>query len=277
MLDLGISNPLMIYNQTQALTQSTPDELIRLEAQLLAQDELEKRDPLISIEANYGTDYGALPPKIEKQVGPLLKHLQLKKGDKFNVYYQSGTVRLVRSGKKFVASYNSGLYDHTGFRLDQKQASKAPITLITSVGKAPRISSKYGPRIHPIFKDNRFHAGIDISAPMGSRIHCAFDGKVTKVGYSSIYGTHIVVQHEDSIATLYAHLDSVSVKIGDFLLQGNILGKVGKSGRATGPHLHFEVRKNNKHINPSIIKTVSIRMRDKNALRRFANSLVNQN
>lgn len=250
--------------------------LIKIESDILAQEELEKRDPLISIETEYGSDYGSLPQKISSQAMPLLKHMELKKGDKFKLYYQSGKVKLIKSAKKFVVMYKFGLYDHSGLRIDQKQKSRVLTDLVTSIGKPTRISSGYGFRIHPIFKDTRFHPGVDIAAPTGSKIHAAFDGKVTKVGYSNTYGTHIVVQHEDSISSLYGHLDSVNVKIGDWVSQNQVIGKVGKSGRARGAHLHFELRKSNKHVNPGSVKGVSIRLRDKGILKKAIESLLDE-
>ena len=269
-------NSLLIGTRGDLFMSIMANDLLRIESQILEQEDIEKRDPLISIESDFSGagDYNSLPPKISRDVKPLLAHLGLKKGDRFKIYYQSGKVRLVRSGKKFVVSHNMGMYDHSGFRLDAKQSSRQTITLVTSVTtKNPRISSKYGPRFHPIHKQNRFHSGIDVSAPIGSKVHSAFDGRVLKVGYNGTYGTYITVQHEDSVTSLYAHLDSVAVKVGDFVTQGHVIGRVGRSGRATGPHLHFEVRKDGKHVNPKTIRQVSIRMRDRKSLQRLVESL----
>ena len=275
-LSLNFTNFDQLFVSPNTSPYSVSNNLIKIESEILAQEELEKRDPLILVDGEYGSNYSNLPPKIAAQAIPLLKHLRLKKNELFKLYYQSGQVKLIKSGKKFVVSNRSDLYDHSGLQLNYKQPSRAPITLVTSSGKSARISSGYGYRIHPIFRDYRFHPGIDVAAPIGSKVHCAFNGRVTKVGYSNTYGTHITIQHEDSVSTLYAHLDSVNVKIGDFISQGSIIGKVGKSGRTRGAHLHFEVRRDNKHVNPTSIKAVSIRMENKSTLKKMVETFVNE-
>lgn len=113
-----------------------------------------------------------------------------------------------------------------------------------------RINSPFGWRRHPITRRKSFHTGIDIKASRGYRIRAAKDGQVVYSGWMGGYGRVVVLSHGQGYSTLYAHCSSLSVKKGQRVSQGQVIGLVGTSGRATGPHLHFEVRKNNSPINP---------------------------
>jgi murein DD-endopeptidase MepM/ murein hydrolase activator NlpD len=114
----------------------------------------------------------------------------------------------------------------------------------------PRVSSHYGMRAHPIKKQNKFHCGIDLVARKSSPIYAAASGVVGKVGHTKGYGNIIMLRHSHKFKTRYAHLKSIIVKEGDRILKGQIIGIQGKSGNATGEHLHFELWLNDKHIDP---------------------------
>jgi murein DD-endopeptidase MepM/ murein hydrolase activator NlpD len=94
------------------------------------------------------------------------------------------------------------------------------------------------------------HGGIDYAAPMGTNINVAGSGRVVAVGPAGDYGNRVIVDHGNGLSTLYAHLSSIGVRVGDQLRQGQVLGKVGMTGRSTGPHLHFEVRDHGVAVNP---------------------------
>ncbi|HEY9689392.1 MAG TPA: M23 family metallopeptidase, partial [Coleofasciculaceae cyanobacterium] len=104
------------------------------------------------------------------------------------------------------------------------------------------ISSTFGWRIHPILGYSRFHAGTDLSAPMGAPVVAVLDGKVSIGGFLGGYGLTVVLDHGDSQKTLYGHLSELFVKPGQTVKQGEVIGRVGSTGMSTGPHLHFEVR-----------------------------------
>ena len=115
------------------------------------------------------------------------------------------------------------------------------------------IGSLYGYRIHPNTNTKKFHAGLDIRAKHGNAVYAAFDGKVVEVKKSSKgYGNTIKIVHENGLVTLYAHLSAFSVKRGDVICKGKIIGKIGTSGNATGPHLHFEIIENKIKVNPLV-------------------------
>lgn len=113
-----------------------------------------------------------------------------------------------------------------------------------------RISSPFGNRIHPIFGSKKMHTGIDIAAPMGATIVAATDGVVQHSGGLGGYGNAIIIDHGNGISTLYAHNSSLSVSVGQSVKRGQVIAKAGSTGYSTGPHLHFEVRKNGSYINP---------------------------
>ena len=112
------------------------------------------------------------------------------------------------------------------------------------------LTSPYGWRTHPIFGDQRLHAGIDIGAPYGAPVIAADEGTVTYAGVMSGYGNVIVVDHGGGIATTYNHLSAFSVGSGQSVGRGSPIGAVGCTGYCTGPHLHFEVRVNGAPVDP---------------------------
>ena len=111
------------------------------------------------------------------------------------------------------------------------------------------ISSKFGMRLDPFTKHLRFHEGIDIAAPVGTPIRSVISGKVIFSGKIRGYGNIVIIKNGDTI-TKYAHNNINLVKKGDYVEKGDIIAKVGNTGRSTGPHLHFEVVIKDHHIDP---------------------------
>ena len=112
------------------------------------------------------------------------------------------------------------------------------------------VTSTYGWRTHPIFGDQRFHAGIDIGAPYGAPVVSSDEGTVVYVGVMSGYGNVVVVDHGGGLATTYNHLSAFHVGQGQAVARGSQVGSVGCTGYCTGPHLHFEVRVNGGTVDP---------------------------
>lgn len=121
---------------------------------------------------------------------------------------------------------------------------------VSPISIAWRLSSNYGYRPDPFTGVRSFHTGIDMVAPIKTPIRAASDGKVSVVSYSSVYGNYVVITHDGGYQTLYAHLFSSCVQVGQRITQGTKLGLLGNTGYSTGAHLHFTVYKNGKTINP---------------------------
>jgi murein DD-endopeptidase MepM/ murein hydrolase activator NlpD len=113
-----------------------------------------------------------------------------------------------------------------------------------------RVTSSFGERQDPFNGEGAFHAGIDIAASYGSPVRAAADGDVVSAGTVSGYGREIMLNHRHDVMTLYGHLSATAVMPGQHVTRGQVIGYVGQSGRATGPHLHYEVRIHNVPVNP---------------------------
>ncbi|WP_052545626.1 M23 family metallopeptidase [Candidatus Hepatobacter penaei] len=119
--------------------------------------------------------------------------------------------------------------------------------------KKARLSSHFGYRHHPVLKQRKLHKGMDFAAPIGTPVHAAADGKIVKVTYNGGYGRYIRIRHANgTMETAYAHLSRYKkgIHIGQKVRKDEVIGYVGTTGRSTGPHLHFELIKDGKHINP---------------------------
>ena len=113
-----------------------------------------------------------------------------------------------------------------------------------------RISDEYGNRQHPILGIQQFHNGLDMAAPGGSSILAAYDGKVVAATYSNSMGNYIMIDHGDSLYTIYMHASALYVSKGAEVSKGDKIAAVGSTGRSTGNHLHFSVRLNGNYVNP---------------------------
>ena len=113
-----------------------------------------------------------------------------------------------------------------------------------------RISSEYGWRLHPIYKTQKYHSGVDLAAPGGSNILAAESGTVKFAGWNGGYGNCLIIDHGGGITTLYGHASKLCVSKGDYVVKGSVVAKVGTTGNSTGNHLHFEVLINGKTTDP---------------------------
>jgi len=190
----------------------------------------------------------------------------VREGDRFTVIYEElwrdgvklrdGNIvaaEFVNQGKVFRAARfedPDGRVDHytPEGRSVRKAFIRAPITFT-------RISSNFNPnRRHPVLNTIRAHRGVDYAAPIGTPIRAAGDGKVIFRGQQGGYGNVIILQHGGNITTLYGHMSRFGKpRVGTRVKQGDVIGYVGKSGLATGPHLHYEYRINGVHRNPRTV------------------------
>ena len=113
-----------------------------------------------------------------------------------------------------------------------------------------RVSSEYGYRIHPILNVKQFHNGVDFAAPKGTKIYAAYDGEVVAATYSSTMGNYVMIDHGSGLFTIYMHASKLYVSKGDIVVKGEHIAGVGTTGRSTGNHLHFTVRKDGAYVSP---------------------------
>ena len=113
-----------------------------------------------------------------------------------------------------------------------------------------RVGSGFGDRQDPINGEGAFHPGIDIDAPWGTPVRAAGDGVVVAMNHGAGYGHEITIDHRHDVTTIYGHLSSIAIVPGEHVTRGQVIGYVGQTGRATGPHLHYEVRVHNVPVNP---------------------------
>ena len=195
--------------------------------------------------------------------------LDIREGDEFVVIVEElwREGELVKQGDILAAEFiNQGevfralRYVEPGGQIDYftPQGNNVRKAFLRAPVSFTRISSNFNPRRrHPKLNTIRAHKGVDYAAPLGTPVQASGDGKVTFRGRKGSYGNTVIIQHGGNITTLYGHLSRFSgkAKNGARVRQGNIIGYVGQTGLATGPHLHYEYRKNGVHMNP---RTVSL-------------------
>ena len=176
--------------------------------------------------------------------------------------------------KKFAGYSNSDIIVNTTKKIDQltkqlylqsksfddiinlakdksKMLASIPAIQPVSNKQLSRMASGYGYRIHPIYKTRKMHAGMDFSAKTGTEIYATGDGVISKVRRSKRgYGNHVKINHGFGYETLYAHMSKYIVRKGQKVKRGEVIGYVGNTGTSVAPHLHYEVHKNKRKINP---------------------------
>jgi murein DD-endopeptidase MepM/ murein hydrolase activator NlpD len=237
------------------------------------------------------TDEARLPEAIAAQISEIFAtdvdfHRQLRKGDSFNVVFETFTAdgepiawnqgagrvlaaEFVSGGKAHHAIWFVGPDGRSGyFGLDGSSRRKA---FLASPMEFSRITSGFASRFHPVLQSWRQHKGVDYSAPTGTPVRSVGEGVVELAGRQNGYGNVVEIKHSNQRSTLYAHLSRIDVRPGQRVEQGQRIGAVGMTGWATGPHLHFEFRVAGQHQDPLLIAKASEVMALDNASRtRFA-------
>lgn len=214
------------------------------------------------------TDDADIPDAITMQMteilGSKIDFVQdLRQGDRFRIIYESYShegreigvgkilaLEFINKNKAYEAAWyapengSGSYYDFDGRNLKG--------AFLRTALKFTRISSTFGMRKHPVHGGWRGHKGVDYAAPAGTPIHATADGVVEFIGQQNGYGNTIILKHYDKFSTLYAHQTRFAkgLKKGDTVKQGDLIGYVGSTGWATGPHLHYEFRVDNKQIDP---------------------------
>jgi len=218
--------------------------------------------------------------------------LDIRQDDKFSILYeeefidgkkyQNGNIlaaEFTNQGKTFKAIRFTDKSGRTSYYTPEGRSMKK--TFLRSPVDFRRISSRFGKRKHPILKKRRLHKGVDYAARRGTPVQSSGDGKVIFKGRKGGYGRVVIVQHGSRYQTLYAHLNGFKrgLRVGKYVKQGQTIGFVGSSGRATGPHLHYEFRVNGTHRNPLTVKLPSsapIKSAYKNDFMAYADRVLSQ-
>jgi murein DD-endopeptidase MepM/ murein hydrolase activator NlpD len=188
---------------------------------------------------------------------------EVQPGDSFLIAFERkyADTAFVGYGSILAARYSGqvGTFDayrftdadgHTDYYNDAGQSLRK--TFLKTPLRFSRVSSFFGRRRHPIRRVMRQHYGVDYVAPKGTPVDCVADGRVISAGWSGGYGRLVVVGHADGYETRYGHLSGFGkgIRSGTAVTQGQVIGYVGSTGLSTGPHLHYEVRKNGSATNP---------------------------
>lgn len=239
------------------------------EAPLAAESHVEVKTAEITSSLFAATDVANIPDQIALQLANIFSseidfNQDLRKGDRFSVLYETSfsNGELIKTGRvlstEFVnqgKTYRAVLY-HTAdghdhyYTPDGKSLQKA---FLRSPLEFSRISSGFSmARFHPVLQTWRAHKGVDYAAPIGTRVKAVADSTVTFLGNQGGYGNVVTLQHAGGISTVYGHLSRFApgLRKGQKIVQGEVIGFVGMTGLATGPHLHYEFRVHGEHRNP---------------------------
>ncbi|HEY0678041.1 MAG TPA: M23 family metallopeptidase [Chitinophagaceae bacterium] len=237
---------LMQENEALSDNYTVLDEKVRKLQKQLA--ELEKRDNEV-----YRTIFEANPlpdsarAKEQQQLQELQLVLQMSKTELTSSIVSNITnlsSRMNRQDK----SYN----EIAGF-IKNKEVLLASTPAIQPVSNKDlnRVASGFGYRIDPVYKTVKFHGGLDFAAPQGTPIYATANGNIKVAGnLGNGYGNHVIINHGYGYETLYGHMFRINVRNGQRVKRGEILGYVGSTGKSTGPHVHYEVHKNGRPIDP---------------------------
>ncbi|CAB3671842.1 MAG: peptidoglycan DD-metalloendopeptidase family protein [Achromobacter pulmonis] len=214
------------------------------------------------------TDAAGIPDSVTMQMADILSAKidflrDLRQGDQFRVVYEvrSHDGRYAGAGRVLALEFinNGKTYNAVWFSPDDKTGSYYDFdgtslrgAFLRTALKFSRISSTFGMRMHPIHKTWTGHKGVDYAAPSGTPIHTTADGTVEFAGWQNGYGNVVIIKHHGKYSTLYAHQSRIAAGItkGTKVSQGQLIGYVGATGWATGPHLHYEFRVDNQPIDP---------------------------
>lgn len=195
----------------------------------------------------------------------------IRRGDRFELLYEElydEQGRLARTGRLLFASLTlSGRriehwrHELADGRHDNFDASGASVrkTLMRTPIDGARLSSGYGRRRHPVLGYSKMHRGVDFAAPIGTPIYAAGDGVIERIGPFSTFGNYIRIRHNASYQTAYAHMRGFASNLrrGSRVHQGQVIGYLGRTGRVSGPHLHYEVHLSGRQVNPRTVQLPS--------------------
>ena len=215
--------------------------LIQGNNSLFSQDVMNKTKEILSYDVNFKELYQNLKNK--------LQYINIPKEEQ-NIGGASQEENIVVEEQEKKEENQEEKKDQTSQMEKDSQDIKKQISFIEPVQGT--ISSKFGKRNPTTATVPKNHTGLDIAAKTGTKIKSATEGKVEQVSSKGDYGKHVKIQNGD-VTILYAHCNKIYVKEGEKVKQGQEIGEVGSTGNSTGPHLHFEIRKQNRVVNPQMV------------------------
>ena len=272
-------SPIPAAHSAPASTQAllTPAQVMGQPARYAGAPALAAAKPPVSDDPNHVRASGRIGPDLtqalqaagvpeptgREYVGVLGRAFALRDGlsveDRFDLIYErGGDGRLLYVGIDRVARADLILLKWTDGREtiwvnadpyaseQQQDGMRMPV--------AGRVTSKFGSRFHPILGHARMHKGVDLGAGMGAPIVAAADGRVVGAGWAGGYGRQVAIAHSGGLRTTYSHMSRIAAQAGQTVRRGQLIGYVGSSGLSTGPHLHYEVYKNGRPVNPLSVK-----------------------
>jgi murein DD-endopeptidase MepM/ murein hydrolase activator NlpD len=263
-----------IQRQGDALT--AKDEIIQLETRTLM------RSGVVNTSLFSAMDAADVPDHFATQLSEIFSgeidfHRDLKEGDQFSVLYEAQFYngQMVQTGNLLAAEYVNGQDLHQAVRFNSRYYTPTGRSLQRAFLKSPmafsRISSGFSnARYHPVLQEWRAHRGVDYAAPTGTPIRAIADATVQFVGSKGGYGNLVELQHSGAYSTAYGHMSRFGkgIRRGARIKQGQVIGFVGQTGLATGPHLHYEFRINGVQRNPLALNlptSVPLEARDRAA------------
>lgn len=194
--------------------------------------EVDNQTRLVSHTVKHGESLSVLANRFHTSINDIVTH-----NPKTNSVLKAGEKIQIPVSKKY-------------YRVLQVKSRREEVTAQLRMPVSGRRTDPFGWRMHPVYRKRLFHAGVDIAAPRGTPIFASQNGTVSYAGWMSGYGKVLMIKHAQGLSTRYGHCSTLRVKQGQVVKKGQIIGAVGATGTATGNHLHFEVRRNGKPVNP---------------------------
>ncbi len=231
-------------------------ENMKLNYELLSKRTVQHTDRLEELESRDNTIYrqffeaASVPDEVRKAGFGGVNRYQSLEGFENSKMILNLTKQMDVLSKRIVVQSKS--LDEIVKMAENKEEMLASIPAIQPVKKQEltRMASGYGMRMHPILKIRKMHEGMDFTAKKGTPIYASGNGVVTRANRSSSFGNVVYIEHGYGYKTVYAHMDKIATKKGKKVKRGDVIGYVGNTGRSVAPHLHYEVHKNGRPVNP---------------------------
>ena len=238
----------LLRQQNDDLKENYSVFLERVKQLELQMDEIENRDNNV-----YRSIFESNPIPDSIRIRDMEKKKEVKLVQSMGELELVKSIGLQLNNLSLRAAYQVKSFDEIANMVKNKEKFLASIPSIQPVStkNLKRVGSGFGYRIDPVYKDRRSHMGMDFTAPLGTPIYAAGDGKVVDAGFNtSGFGNRVVINHGYGFQTLYGHMLRIKARVGESVKRGEVIGYVGNTGKSTGPHCHYEVHRNGIPVDP---------------------------